>query len=98
MWNGSRARWTLALGMWLVVATGISATAATRCDQLLGRLADQVVNAADTTCFESPDLTTANPHTTPADNSLAGLPVGAFTPTTDRAVISPTRGPSTTTR
>jgi hypothetical protein len=76
--------------MWLVVATGISATAATRCDQLLGRLADQVVNAADTTCFESPDLTTANPHTTPADNSLAGLPVGAFTPTTDRAVISPT--------
>ena len=76
--------------MWLVVATGISATAATRCDQLLGRLADQVVNAADTTCFESPDLTTANPSTTPADNSLAGLPAGAFTPTTDRTVISPT--------
>jgi hypothetical protein len=90
MWNGSRARWMLALAMWSVVVSGISAAAATRCDRLLGRLANQVVNAADTTCFESPDLTTANPSTTPADNSLAGLPVGAFTPRTDRTVISPT--------
>jgi hypothetical protein len=91
MRNGSGACWMLALAMWLVVATGISATAATRCDRLLGRLANQVVvNAPDTTCMESLDLTTANPGTTPADNSLAGLPVGAFTPTTDRSVISPT--------
>jgi hypothetical protein len=91
MWNGSRARWILALAMWSVFATGASATAATRCDRLLGRLANQVVvNAPDTTCFESPDLTTGNPNTTPADNSLAGLPAGAFTPTTDRTVISPT--------
>src|SRR3984893_13153676 len=90
MWNGSRARWIFALAMWSVFATATSAAAATRCDRLLGRLANQVVNGADTTCFESPDLTTANPSTTPADNSLAGLPVGAFTPRTDRTVISPT--------
>jgi hypothetical protein len=40
-------------------------------------------------CFESPDLTTANPSTTPEDNSLAGVPPLAFTPQTDRAVIAP---------
>src|ERR1700731_1375725 len=89
MRNGSGACWMFALAMWSVVAAGISAAAATRCDRLLGRLANQVVNAADTTCFESPDLTPANPSTTPADNSL-GLPVGAFTPRTDRTVVSPT--------
>jgi hypothetical protein len=32
---------------------------------------------------------TANPNTTPADNSLPGLPAFAFTPQTDRSVISP---------
>ena len=50
------------------------------------RLGHQV---ADATCFESTDLTTNNPLTTPANNSLAGLPPFAFTPQTDRAVISP---------
>lgn len=51
--------------------------------------------AADVVCFESPDLTTNNTlsppsgPTTPADNSITGLPPGAFTPTTDRSVISP---------
>lgn len=51
--------------------------------------------AADVLCFESPDLTTANSTppptgpTTPADNSLEGLPAGAFTPQTDRAIIAP---------
>ncbi len=44
---------------------------------------------ADATCFASDDLTTANPATTPANNSIAGLPAGAFTPVTDRAVIAP---------
>ena len=57
-----------------------------RCDQVLRRLGDRLV---DVTCVESTDLTTKNPATTPADNSLPGLPPGAFTPTTDRAVISP---------
>src|ERR1700716_1368559 len=44
---------------------------------------------ADATCFVSSDLTTNNPATTPADNSIKGLPIGAFTPTTDRTVIAP---------
>jgi hypothetical protein len=72
-----------------MAAASASAAAASRCDQLLARLSNQVVNAADTTCFESPDLTTANPNTTPADNSLPGLPAFAFIPQTDRTVISP---------
>src|SRR4029079_14406526 len=37
----------------------------------------------------STDLTTTNPLTTPANNSIAGLPAFAFTPTTDRGVIAP---------
>jgi 3HB-oligomer hydrolase 3HBOH len=44
---------------------------------------------ADITCFVSADLTTNNALTTPANNSLPGLPGGAFTPQTDRNVISP---------
>ena len=57
-----------------------------RCDQVLQRLGDRLV---DVTCVESKDLTTNNSATTPADNSLTGLPPGAFTPTTDRSVIAP---------
>ena len=56
------------------------------CAAVLAALGDRV---SDATCVDSADLTTANPATTPADNSLAGLPAGAFTPTTDRGVISP---------
>ncbi|MGH7406441.1 MAG: 3-hydroxybutyrate oligomer hydrolase family protein, partial [Candidatus Methylomirabilales bacterium] len=58
----------------------------------LDRLGDKV---ADVSCFESADLTTKNalspPNgpTTPANNSLPGLPPFAFTPQTDRNVISP---------
>ena len=44
---------------------------------------------ADVTCFVSTDLTTNNPLTTPANNSIAGLPAFAFTPVTDRGVIAP---------
>jgi hypothetical protein len=50
---------------------------------------------ADVNCFASADLTTANPQTTPADNSIAGLPPGAFTPATDRTVIAPSAGKRT---
>jgi hypothetical protein len=60
-----------------------------RCDRLLARLADRL---ADATCAESADLTTANPATTPANNSLPGLPAFAFTPVTDRGVIAPSAG------
>src|SRR2546423_4962557 len=58
----------------------------TRCDRLVAAFGDRL---ADATCFESTDLTTTNPATTPADNSNPKLPVGAFTPTTDRGVIAP---------
>ena len=86
--NVPRERWIVVLAFGAMLAA-TSAAAASRCDQLLARLGNQVVNAADTTCFDSPDLTTANPNTTPADNSLPGLPAFAFTPQTDRSVISP---------
>jgi hypothetical protein len=56
------------------------------CKALLAAFGDRL---ADATCFVSSDLTTNNPATTPADNSIKGLPIGAFTPTTDRAVIAP---------
>lgn len=81
-------RWfvSLALALGAMLAASTSAVAATQCDRLLARLANQV---ADASCAESIDLTTNNPATTPPDNSLPGLPSGAFTPTTDRAVISP---------
>src|SRR5713226_7932386 len=44
---------------------------------------------ADANCSESTDLTTNNAATTPANNSLPGLPPFAFTPITDRGVIAP---------
>ncbi len=87
--NRSRASWIVVLALSAAIAGSGSAIAGPRCDQLLARLGHQILNAADTTCFESSDLTTANPNTTPADNSLAGLPAYAFTPQTDRSVISP---------
>src|SRR3989441_10335533 len=40
-------------------------------------------------CAASADLTTANPDTTPQDNSRAGLPPSAFTPRTDAQAVSP---------
>ena len=79
-------RWVVSLAFGAMLAAGTSAAAAMQCDRLVARLASQV---ADATCVESKDLTTNNRATTPLDNSLAGLPGGAFTPTTDRAVISP---------
>ncbi len=65
----------------------LSASAATRCEQILSRIGASL--APNPLCFESTDLTTNNALTTAANNSIAGLPAGAFTPTTDRNVISP---------
>src|SRR5215467_16322439 len=66
------------------------AGAAVTCDSVLKALGSSLVTQPpDFSCFESQDLTTNNPLTTPPDNSLPGLPVGAFTPQTDRTVISP---------
>jgi hypothetical protein len=86
MSGGSRASWILALTLAVTVSSEASAKVAAQCDRLLAKLAHQVSEA---TCFESSDLTTKNPQTTPANNSLSSLPPFAFTPQTDRNVISP---------
>jgi len=62
------------------------AHAAPSCAEVLKALGKQL---ADATCFASADLTTNNEQTTPPDNSLPGLPPFAFTPRTDRNVVSP---------
>src|SRR5438477_446621 len=71
----------------LALFASFSATAATRCDQILERIGGSLSGVV--TCFESTDLTTANALTTPPNNTLPGLPAGAWTPQTDRNVISP---------
>src|SRR5690242_17175624 len=73
----------------LAAAFPFAAQAALGCNDVLKALSKEL---ADATCVVSSDLTTQNPQTTPADNSLPGLPPFAFTPTTDRSVISPTGG------
>ena len=70
----------------LALLIPFSAGAATRCEQVLQAFGNLL---ADATCFESTDLTTNNPLTTPANNSIPTLPAFAFTPQTDRNVISP---------
>jgi hypothetical protein len=70
----------------LALLISVSAAAATRCEQALKSIGARL---ADVTCFESTDLTTNNPATTPQNNSLPGLPPFAFTPQTDRATIAP---------
>src|SRR5215470_881531 len=75
-----------------LVLVSLPASASTRCNSVLEALGAQLVDA---TCFESTDLTTNNPSTTPANDSLPGLPPFAFTPITDRAVIAPTAGKRT---
>jgi hypothetical protein len=82
----------VSLSALLVVALPIPARAAGRCPEVLAALEGQILDAV---CFESPDLTTANAlpppagPTTPDNNSLPPWPPFAFTPTTDRGVISP---------
>ena len=70
----------------LLLSAPLSAPAAVTCADLVKAFGPSL---ADVSCFASADLTTNNPQTTPPDNSLPGLPAGAFTPTTDRAVIAP---------
>lgn len=76
----------------LLVAGNTAVPAATRCDHLLEQLKARI---AEATCSDSTDLTTANPATTPADNSLPGLPPFAFTPQIDRNTIAPPNGSRT---
>jgi hypothetical protein len=80
------------LGLCLFVFWLGPSAATAGCPEILAFLAGK---AADVVCFESPDLTTNNVNpppagpTTPPNNSLPGWPAGAFTPITDRSVISP---------
>ena len=73
----------------LACFTPLAASASTACDHLLRQFGAAL---ADATCVDSTDLTTTNPATTPANDSVAGLPPFAFTPQTDRATISPSAG------
>ncbi len=77
---------TLILSALSALLPGLAMAEASPCDKLLRQLSSQLTDA---TCVESPDLTTNNPNTTPANNSLPGLPAFAFTPQTDRATIAP---------
>ena len=70
----------------LLLVIPFSASAALTCADVLNALRRDLVDA---TCFVSADLTTNNEQTTPPNNSLPGLPPFAFTPRTDRDVISP---------
>ena len=71
---------------------GFATAAEAGCPDILHFLTGKAI---DVVCFESPDLTTNNASpppsgpTTPANNSLPGLPLFAFTPETDRAVLVP---------
>jgi hypothetical protein len=69
----------------LLLLLPLSARAGVTCADVLKALAGRL---ADVNCIVSTDLTTNNPLTTPANNSL-GLAPGAFTPMVDRDVIAP---------
>lgn len=70
----------------MIMLLGAGAAHADRCSSLIQAFGSQL---ADVSCVDSSDLTTANPATTPANNSLPGLPLLAFTPQNDRATIAP---------
>src|SRR5882672_909288 len=74
----------------LALLVPFSASAGVTCADVLKALGSRLADHPD--CVQSADLTTANPLTTPADNSLPGLPRFAFIPTTDRDVIAPSAG------
>src|SRR3989449_7724962 len=76
----------------LLLLVPFSARAGVTCADVLKALGSRL---ADVNCFVSADLTTNNPLTTPANNSLPGLPAFAFTPITDRGVIAPIAGKRT---
>ncbi len=84
--NAHRLRLRRSLLAAAVLAAVSGAAQADRCTSLIQAFGGQL---ADVSCVDSADLTTANPATTPANNSLPGLPALAFTPQTDRATIAP---------
>jgi len=85
------SKWT-PLAAAAMLAMPLVAQAAPTCADVLAKLGPRL---ADVSCFVSADLTTTNPATTPANNSIATLPAGAFTPVTDRGVIAPSAAKKT---
>src|SRR5258708_7237920 len=83
---------TIRSAVLLLLLRPFSARGGGTCADVLKALGGRL---ADPTCFQSADLTTNNSLTTPANNSLTGLPPGAFTPVTDRGVIAPSAGKRT---
>jgi pimeloyl-ACP methyl ester carboxylesterase len=78
----------------LVAAATISFSVPARavtCADVLARIGAQLADLTPTSCVHSDDLTTRNAATTPLNDSLPGVPAFAFTPRTDRSVISPTQ-------
>jgi 3HB-oligomer hydrolase (3HBOH) len=73
-------------GVLVAALAAAGAAHASRCTDLMAAFGAEL---ADVQCFDSTDLTTNNAATTPANDSLAGLPAFAFTPITDRGVIAP---------
>src|SRR5262249_9502067 len=78
-------------GAALIVALAVgppaaAAPALSRCAELIAGFA---LKLAEATCFESADLTTANPATTPAADAIATLPRFAFTPRGDADTTAP---------
>jgi hypothetical protein len=90
--------YALALGLGCAVGLSIPSVAAADCAAVQAALGG---SAADVVCFQSTDLTTNNASgpptgpTTPADNSLPGLPAGAYTPLSDRTSPSDVPTPIT---
>src|SRR5450432_4172541 len=87
----------LAMNRLIVIVTLTCSPLAARagaltCEQLVAHFGNRL---ADVKCFASTDLTTQNPATTPADDSIPTLPPFAFTPQTDREKIAPSAGKRT---
>src|SRR6266536_635722 len=87
MYSLLHLRWAGAAALVVLTISHVPVSSApSRCEQVLSRFGNRLVDA---TCTESADLTTANPATTPANDAIATLPRFAFTPQTDRDTIAP---------
>src|SRR6266705_2161334 len=83
---------TIRSAVLLLLLVPFSVRAGVSCEDVRKALGSRI---ADVNCFASTDLTTSNPLTTPANNSLLCLPAFAFTPITERGVIAPSAGKRT---
>jgi 3HB-oligomer hydrolase (3HBOH) len=80
-------RWAGAAALVALTTSHVPVSSALgRCEEMLSSFGNRLVDAR---CTESADLTTSNPATTPANDSIAALPRFAFTPQIDRDTIAP---------